>query len=72
METGPVGDGSGEAEEQGGVARLRVELLKVDRSEFEKPKSKNFKEVVDPRMETTGGGGIRAVGNGREVEKASG
>jgi hypothetical protein len=71
METGPVGDGSSEAEEQGGVACLRVELPKVDRSKFEKRKSKNFK-VVDPRMETTGGSGIQVVGNGKEAEKASG
>jgi hypothetical protein len=36
METGPLANGSGEAEEHGGVARLMVELLEVDRSEFEK------------------------------------
>jgi hypothetical protein len=40
---GLVVDGSREVEEQIGVARLRVEFPKVDRSVFEKPKSKNFK-----------------------------
>jgi hypothetical protein len=41
---GLVADGSREVEEQGGAARLRVELPKVDRSVFEKPKFKNFKK----------------------------
>jgi hypothetical protein len=41
---GLVVDGSGEVEEQSGVACLRVEFPKVDRSVFEKPKSKNFKK----------------------------
>jgi hypothetical protein len=61
METGPTADG---------VVRLRVELPDVDRSKLEKPKSKNFKEVVDPRMETTRGGGIRIVGSGRRADRA--
>jgi hypothetical protein len=39
-----VVDGSGEVEDQGGVARLTVELPKVDKSVFEKPKFKNFKK----------------------------
>jgi len=44
MQLGLVMDGSGEVEEQGEVACLRVELHKVDKSIFEKPKFKNFKK----------------------------
>jgi hypothetical protein len=62
MESGLMANGSDEADEQSGVVRLRVEFPKVDRYEFEKPKSKNFKEVADPRVGTTGGGRIRTVG----------
>jgi hypothetical protein len=40
------------------VAHLRVELLEVNRSKFEKPKSKNFKEVADLQMKTAEGGKI--------------
>lgn len=57
-------NGSFEADEQSGVARLRVELPEVDIFEFEKPKSKKFKEVVDLPMKMAGGG-IQAFGNGR-------
>jgi hypothetical protein len=60
-QTGPTADG---------VARLRVELPDVDISKLEKPKSKNFKEVVDPQMETTRGGGIRIVDSGRRADRA--
>jgi hypothetical protein len=65
METRLVANGSGEAEEHGGVACLRVELPKVDRSEFEKPKSKDFKKMMDPRIRTAGQGGIRTIVDGR-------
>jgi hypothetical protein len=44
------------------VVRFRVRLPKVHKSEFEKAKFKNFNKVVDLQIETTGGGGIRAVG----------
>jgi hypothetical protein len=47
METRSVSDGSGEAEEHGGMARLRVGLPEINRSEFEKSKSKNFKKKLD-------------------------
>lgn len=36
---------------QGEATSLKVELLEVNRSEFETLKTKNLKEVADPRME---------------------
>jgi hypothetical protein len=65
-----MADGSGEAEKQGGVTRVRVELPEINKFEFEIPKSKNFKEVADSRMEAAVEGGIRMVGNGRGAGKA--
>jgi hypothetical protein len=64
MQRGLVAHGSGEAEEHDGVARLRVELLEVNRSDFEKPKSKEFKKMMDSQMGTIGGCGIRTIGDG--------
>jgi hypothetical protein len=55
MEAGSVADGSGEAEEHSGMAHLRVGLPEIDRSEFEKPKSKNFKKMTDSPKGTVGG-----------------
>jgi hypothetical protein len=40
--------GGRESQEHGGVVRVTVELPKVGRSDFEKNKSKNFKNGVDP------------------------
>jgi hypothetical protein len=48
MEKRSVADKSGEAEKHGGMTRLRVGLPEIDKSEFEKPKSKNFKKLSDP------------------------
>jgi hypothetical protein len=68
METRSVADGSGEAEEHGGMARLRVGLPEIDRSEFEKPKSKNFKKLSDPPKGTVGVSGIQEdIGGGADV-----
>jgi hypothetical protein len=46
-----VTDGSEEAE--GIAAHMRVELLKIDRSDFEKTTSKYFKRRTDPKLEKT-------------------
>lgn len=64
METRTVSNGSGEAEEHGGMARLRVGLPEIDRSEFEKPKSKNFKKKSDLSKGTVEGSKIRQDGGG--------
>jgi len=49
--------GSGETKDHGREAHLRVKLLKVNKSSFEKTKSKNFKKKwVDPRLEMVRGG----------------
>jgi len=64
METRSVSDGSGEAEEHGGMAGLRVRLPEIDRSEFEKPKSKNFKKKSDLPKGTVEGSKIRQDGGG--------
>jgi len=37
--------GSGETKDHGREAHLRVKLLKVNKSSFEKTKSKNFKKM---------------------------
>lgn len=42
--------GSGEAQDEGEVSLHRVDFPKVDRSGFEKTKSKNFKKGVEPRL----------------------
>jgi hypothetical protein len=44
MEVGTVAERCGEAEEHGGMDRLRVGFQEIDRSEFEKPKFINFKK----------------------------
>jgi hypothetical protein len=49
--SGIVADRSREADEQGGVAHLRVELPEVDKFEFETQKSKSFKKGVDSSWE---------------------
>jgi hypothetical protein len=59
METRSVSDGSGEAEEHGGMVRLREGLPEIDRYEFEKPKSKNFKKKSDLPKGTVEGSKIR-------------
>lgn len=59
-----MSDGSGEAEEHGGMACLRVGLPKIDRSEFEKLKSKNFKKKSDLPKGTVEGSKIREDGGG--------
>jgi hypothetical protein len=64
LETKSVADGSGEAKEHGGMARLRVGFPEIGRSEFEKPKSKNFKKLSDPPKGTVGGSRIRKDGGG--------
>jgi hypothetical protein len=48
-----------------------VELLEIDRSEFEKFKSKNLEEVADLRMEAAVEGGIRTVGDGSKRGRQS-
>lgn len=55
MEAGSVAVESGEIEKHGGMARLRVGLLKIYRSEFGKHKSKNFKKMTDPPKGSEGG-----------------
>ncbi len=57
-----MANGSDEADEQSGVVRLRVEFPKVDRYEFEKPKSKNFKKMTDPPKRMVGGSRFRQHG----------
>jgi hypothetical protein len=64
METRSVSDGSSDAEEHGGMARLRVGFPEIDRSEFEKPKSKNFKKKSDLPKGTIEGSKIRQDGGG--------
>jgi len=49
-----VANGSKEAEEQGGMARLTVVFPKVDRSMFEKSKFKTFEKGVDSRVGMVG------------------
>lgn len=66
---GLLADGSEEVEEQGGVARLRAELPKVDKFVFENPKSRNFKKRVGPRMGMIGRGRIRMVGGGGGADR---
>jgi hypothetical protein len=44
---GSVAKGSEEAKEHDGMACLRVGLSEIDRSKFEKPKSKNFKKMTN-------------------------
>jgi hypothetical protein len=70
METRSVADGSSEAEEHGGMTRLRVRLPEIDRSEFEKPKFKNFKKLSNLPKETVGGSRIREDGGGGGVNVA--
>jgi hypothetical protein len=48
MEAGSMEDESDEAEKHDGMAHLRVGLPEIHRSEFEKPKSKNFKKMTNP------------------------
>jgi hypothetical protein len=48
--------GSGETKDHGGRVRLRVELLEVDRSGFEKTNSQNFKRGTDLGLKTVGEG----------------
>lgn len=57
-------DESDEAEEHGGIARLRVRLSKIHRSEFEKPKSKKKKNLTDPPKGILRGSRIRLHGGG--------
>jgi hypothetical protein len=47
MEAGSVAVESGETEEHSGMARLRVGIPEIYRSEFGKPKSKNFEKMTD-------------------------
>jgi hypothetical protein len=46
--------GSCETKDHGGVAYVRMGFLEVDKSDFEKIKSKNFKKEADPRLEMDG------------------
>jgi hypothetical protein len=63
MEARSMEDGSDEAKEHGGMVRLRVGgLPEIDRSEFEKPKSKNFKKMTDPPKRMVGGSRFRQHG----------
>jgi hypothetical protein len=47
---------SGRNPNHSGIVRLVVKLSKVDKSDFEKIKSKNFKKVVDLRLRAVCGG----------------
>lgn len=62
---------SGEAQKQDGVGRLMVKLFEVDRSGYEKVKSKNLNEGANPRLRATGVVKNRAVCGGRRVSKAT-
>jgi hypothetical protein len=44
-----------------------VELLEVDRSDFEKIKSKNYKKMVDLGLKAACGGCNRTIHGGGEV-----
>jgi hypothetical protein len=70
MEAGSVAVESGETEEHGGMARLRVEHPKIYKSEFEKPKFKNFKKMTDPPKGTEGGSRFRRMVDGGEADVA--
>jgi hypothetical protein len=70
MEVRSVAKGSREAKEHNGMTRLRVSLSEIERSKFEKPKSKNFKKMTNPPKETVGGSRIRQMGKGGEVDVA--
>jgi hypothetical protein len=61
---------SGETEEHGGLARLGVGLPEIYRSEFEKPKSKNFKRMMDPPKGSEGGSRFRRIVDGGEADVA--
>jgi hypothetical protein len=67
MEAGSMAVESRETEEYGGLARLRVGLLEIYRSEFEKLKSKNFKKMTDPPKGTEGGSRFRRMVDGGEA-----
>lgn len=43
-------DDSGDAHKQGGVVREHYSLLEIDKSYFEKIRSKDFKKDEDPRL----------------------
>jgi hypothetical protein len=70
MQVGSVAKGSGEAKEHDGMACLRVRLSEIDRSKFEKPKSKNFKKMTNPPKGIVGGSRIRQMGKGGEADVA--
>jgi hypothetical protein len=55
---------SEESPDQSGVVRVVVELPEVDKSDFEKNKSKNFKEMVNLRLRAAHGGYKRTVRGG--------
>jgi hypothetical protein len=50
---------SGGSPKHDGVALVVVELLKMDRSKFEKIKFKNLKKLQDLRMGMTDGGSLQ-------------
>jgi len=65
MEAGSVAVESGETEEHSGMARLRVGIPEIYRSEFGKPKSKNFEKMTDlPKWTERGSRFRRMVGEG--------
>jgi hypothetical protein len=55
----PVAEGSDGALEYGGVARVEVGLFEINRSNFEKIKSKNTKEMKPGLREAAERGGNR-------------
>jgi hypothetical protein len=70
MEAGSVAVESGETEEHGGKACLRVGLPEIYKSKFEKLKSKNFKKMTDPPNRTEGGSRFRRMVGGGEADVA--
>lgn len=50
MEKRLMAERSERSSDHGGVARVVVKLPKVDRSDFKKIKSKNFKKGANPRL----------------------
>jgi hypothetical protein len=67
MEERLAAEQSRESPDHDGTTCVVVELPKVDRPDFEKIKSKNFKEMADPRLRTACEGCKRTIHDGGEA-----
>lgn len=55
-EKGLMAEGRKKCPDNSGMVRVLIELLEVNKSDFENIKSKNFKNGVDPGLKTARGG----------------